>query len=123
MEDSNFFDLQFRSQITDYRRRKKYMKKELNQTVLKSVLEISFNDYLLNSSSRSKTNSKNFLKTLTSAKNQLQHYKQNTYTRIRNRCVLSGRNTTLKRFRQSRICFREQAGLGLLTGVSKKLNK
>jgi ribosomal protein S14 len=114
MENSNAFDLQFRSQITDLKRRKKFVKNELNQTVLKAMLEINLNC--------NKFSSKNRFKTLSIAEN-IKKTKQNTYTRIRNRCVLTGRNSTLKKFRLSRIIFRKQAGLGQLPGVSKRLNK
>lgn len=37
----NGFDLQFRSQITDFNRRKKYAKKELNICILKAVLDVT----------------------------------------------------------------------------------
>lgn len=41
-------------------------------------------------------------------------------TRIRNRCVVTGRaGSVLRRFRLSRITFRELALAGKLTGISK----
>lgn len=106
----NLYDLQFRSQITDLRRRNKYCLKELNNTVLKSILERP-------AKHREDLNTKYILS------NRLQGLKQSTITRVRNRCVLTGRSSTLKRFRLSRISFREQAGSGKLIGVSKILNK
>nr|YP_025759.1 ribosomal protein S14 [Tupiella akineta]AAQ18709.1 ribosomal protein S14 [Tupiella akineta] len=111
MSNTTFFDLHFRSQITDLRRRKKYVLKELNSLVLKAVLETD----------PSKSHADLGLRFLT--EDLLQGLKQNTLTRIRNRCVLTGRSSTLKRFRLSRIAFREHAGSGKLVGVSKRLNK
>lgn len=103
----NTFDLGFRAQITDQNRRKKYGAKELKTLVLKSLLE--FPDLSIDNKYE--------------IGNQLQTLKQGNITRIRNRCVLTGRSSTLKRFRLSRICFREQAMAGKLVGISKRLNK
>ncbi len=109
MKKNYLFDLRFRSQITDLKRRSKYKSKELDCIILKSLHE----------------NLKYFSKfediiTLTS---KLQHLKQNTVVRVRNRCVISGRNSTLKKFRLSRIAFRSSAACALLPGVTKRLNK
>ena len=41
-------------------------------------------------------------------------------TRIRNRCILTGRSRSVyKKFRISRIAFREMASQGVLTGIYK----
>lgn len=112
MSNNLLYDLKFRSQITDLKRRKKYVSKELNNLVLKAVLETS--------AYKSETRD---LDVRALAEEQLQNLKQNTLTRVCNRCVLTGRSSTLKQFRLSRISFREQAGSGKLTGVSKRLNK
>jgi ribosomal protein S14 len=111
MSNTTFFDLPFRSQITDLKRRKKYALKELNSLVLKAVLETNH--------SKSRTH----LDVRFLAEELLQGLKQNTFSRVRNRCVLTGRAAALKRFRLSRIAFREHAGSGKLAGVSKRLNK
>lgn len=107
----NLYDLQFRSQITDLGRRNNYCLKELDNTVLKSILEIG------------PVKDLGDLNTKFILSNRLQNLKQGTITRVRNRCVLTGRSSTLKRFRLSRISFREQASSGKLIGVSKILNK
>lgn len=40
--------------------------------------------------------------------------------RLRNRCLLTGRSRGyLRKFKVSRICFRELAGMGLIPGVTK----
>jgi ribosomal protein S14 len=111
MPKTPFFDLHFRSQITDLKRRKKFVLKELNSLVSKAVLETNQPKFSTHLDTR-------FL-----AEDLLQGLKQNTLTRVRNRCVLTGRSSTLKRFRLSRIAFREHAGAGKLIGVSKRLNK
>ena len=51
----------------------------------------------------------------------LHHSPKNaTYTRIQNRCILSGRSRGVYRFcKLSRIRIRELAGKGLLVGVTK----
>ena len=108
----HFYDLQFRSQITDLRRKKKYCLKELKNIVFKSILEIN-----------PVVRARRYFNTKYMLSNRLQDLKQNTITRVRNRCVLTGRSSTLKRFRLSRISFREQAGSGKLMGVTKNTNK
>lgn len=148
------FDLAFRSQITDLKRREKYALKELRTRVLKAILEkepgrLSTNinfpnrpstvDHLLAPLWGSKKADHRYLISAAEykkrnlafdggairilAENQLQGLKQNTLTRIRNRCVLSGRSSTLRKFRLSRIAFRELAGSGKLQGVTKRLQK
>jgi small subunit ribosomal protein S14 len=43
-----------------------------------------------------------------------------SYTRLRNRCQLTGRpRGFLRKFQISRICFREMASNGLIPGVTK----
>lgn len=117
-------DLKFRSQVTDLKRRKKFIRRELQSIVLKAVLSLN----LVSDSSIDKASktvfSDSYRKPLSKLPEVLlQDFKQNSFTRVRNRCVLSGRSSTLKRFRLSRICFREQAGSGKLFGVSKRLQK
>lgn len=111
MQNTRFFDLNFRSQVSDWKRRKKYFLKELNFLVYKSLLETT-----------AYTNPENE-SLVFSTEDRLQRLKQNTCARIRNRCVVSGRSTSLKKFRLSRIVFRSLAGSGKLAGISKRLNK
>nr|YP_010733785.1 ribosomal protein S14 [Gayralia brasiliensis]YP_010733814.1 ribosomal protein S14 [Monostroma nitidum]WEG93056.1 ribosomal protein S14 [Gayralia brasiliensis]WEG93085.1 ribosomal protein S14 [Monostroma nitidum] len=108
MPKFKYLDLQFREQITDAKRRKKYAEKELDSMVLKAVLETAYYQ-------------KKPQKIL--AENRLQKLKNNTLTRIRNRCVVTGRNATLQGCPLSRISFREHASSGKLIGISKRLNK
>nr|AOC61553.1 ribosomal protein S14 [Gloeotilopsis planctonica] len=111
MQNTRFFDLNFRSQVSDWNRRKKYFLKEVNILVYKSLLDTN-----------SCKKPENYLM-IAGVEDRLQRLKQNTYARVRNRCVISGRSTSLKKFRLSRIAFRSLAGSGKLTGVSKRLNK
>jgi ribosomal protein S14 len=125
MQNPTVFDLTFRSQITDLRRRKKYALKELNSRVLKAILEKEpqmFNN-INQGENLSALLANSYSQVRILAENRLQNLKQNTRTRIRNRCVISGRSSTLKKFRLSRIAFRELAGSGKLLGVSKRLHK
>jgi small subunit ribosomal protein S14 len=40
--------------------------------------------------------------------------------RLRNRCLLTGRaNGYIRKFKMSRLCFRELAGLGMIPGITK----
>jgi ribosomal protein S14 len=41
------------------------------------------------------------------------------FSRIRNRCLLSGRSTIVGKYRLSRICFRYYANCGLIPGLTK----
>jgi ribosomal protein S14 len=122
-------DLKFRSQVTDLKRRKKFIRRELQSIVLKAVLSLNLVSDLSSSIDKAsktvkKTVCDSYRKPLSKLPEVLlQDFKQNSFTRVRNRCVLSGRSSTLKRFRLSRICFREQAGSGKLFGVSKRLQK
>jgi len=109
MKKDYLFDLQFRSQITDFQRRSKYKSKELDCIILKSLHE-SLNEFVI-------------LEDQITITSKLQHLKQNTIVRVRNRCVISGRNSTLKKSRLSRIAFRSNAACALLPGVTKRLNK
>lgn len=46
--------------------------------------------------------------------------RDSSYTRLRNRCQLTGRpRGFLRKFQISRICFREMASNGLIPGVTK----
>jgi ribosomal protein S14 len=46
--------------------------------------------------------------------------RNSSITRVKNRCILTGRpKSVYRQFRISRICFRELASNGLLTGVFK----
>ena len=46
--------------------------------------------------------------------------KDSSYVRLRNRCQLTGRpRGVLRKFKLSRICFREMANTGLIPGVVK----
>ncbi|KAI5657561.1 hypothetical protein M9H77_26354 [Catharanthus roseus] len=46
--------------------------------------------------------------------------RNSSFTRIRNRCILTGRpRAVYQLFRMSRICFRELASRGALTGIKK----
>lgn len=41
-------------------------------------------------------------------------------SRLKNRCQLTGRpHAYLRKFRMSRLCFRELAGMGMIPGVTK----
>ena len=46
-----------------------------------------------------------------------------SFSKVRNRCILTGHSTCLRGFGLSRISFRRYAALGLLPGVIKAINK
>ena len=115
-----FFDLSFRSQITDLKRRKNYHGKEVDSIILKSceaalrlspAVDCPAVDFQALNTPR------------TFIENRLQKLKSKAFSRVRNRCIVSGRASTLSKFRVSRIAFREMAGAGKLFGVTKRLNK
>ena len=46
--------------------------------------------------------------------------KNSSPTRLRNRCLMTGRcRGYLRKFKMSRICFRELASLGIIPGITK----
>lgn len=97
--------MKLKSILKDKKKRALVYKFELKKRLLKSVLSQAFIEdkdkqhliYLLNKQPRS-----------------------SSITRVRNRCMLTGRGTgVLTFFRLSRIKFRELASFGLLSGVKK----
>lgn len=60
-----------------------------------------------------------FHQMLVTANYRKAHKKLGTVTRVRNRCVLSGRAHILRRLGLSRICFRNLAGWGFIPGLTK----
>ena len=104
----------FRSIITDQNRRSQFEQMELENLIVKSILEaqrlksrnsargIRLNQYLLKRSLLKK-----FVKP------------SGTITRIRNRCVVSGRSSILGHMGLSRIIFRRHAGFGKIPGLLK----
>lgn len=60
-----------------------------------------------------------FHQMLVTSNYQKTHKKLGTVTRVRNRCVLSGRAHILRHVGLSRICFRTLAGWGFIPGLAK----
>lgn len=89
----------------DNKNRLKYKKQEINNLVLKSLLQ----DESINVKDR-----------LDIYKTSLKSLRRNTKVRITNRCILTGRKkSTLRMFRISRIQFRDLASQGYLAGIRK----
>ena len=103
------YHLVFRSQRTDHVKRQKYALKELNTIVLKAIIE----------------NSSVAIDPMTQemADAKLQKFKPNSITKIRNRCIISGKSSTIAPFRVSRIILKELASFGKVPGLSKALNR
>ena len=98
----------FQSQITDFRRRKNFFDFELKTQITKTLVQIP--DLNLKP------------KSIKSLLKKFQNV-QFSHVKIQNRCTFSGRASTVKKFRCSRIYFRNLANLGLLPGVSKQIHR
>ena len=59
---------------------------------------------------------------LEKAINPLFTEKTKSFSRIRNRCLLSGRSSIVGKYRLSRICFRHYVNCGLIPGLMKNKN-
>lgn len=101
------FHLGFQSQITDFRRRAQFQHYELKSRIAKLCIRVP--TVILNKDLRDKLLRKF-------------HIQKASKVRIKNRCVLSGRASTMKHYRLSRIYFRTLANLGQLPGVSKNIH-
>jgi small subunit ribosomal protein S14 len=89
----------------DLLKRKLFKKDELQRLILKSMIKNSV------ISDETKTFAVGHLFRMS---------KNGSRTRIRNRCVLTGRGRSIhRRFKLSRITFRELASKGLLNGIYK----
>lgn len=102
------YNLMFQNQMTDFRKRSHFRRGELSMLVNKACVET--NHSLISTSKRLKL----------SKRYQVKKFSK---VRIKNRCVLSTRSSTMKPFRISRIYFRSLANLGQLPGVSKMTNR
>ena len=104
------YNLRFQNQITDFRKRAQFRNGELKMLITKTCVETNHSLIGFNFSSKFKL-SKRY------------QMKKSSKVRIKNRCVLSTRSSTIKPFRISRIYFRSLAHLGQLPGVSKITNR
>jgi ribosomal protein S14 len=102
------YNLRFQNQITDFRKRTHFRNWELSMLINKTCVET--NHSLIEFNSKFKL-SKRY------------QIKKSSKVRIKNRCILSTRSSTIKPFRISRIYFRSLANLGQLPGVSKRTNR
>lgn len=102
------YNLMFQNQMTDFRKRSSFRIGELGRLVTKACVET--NHSLIDFKSRLQL----------SKRYQIKKFSK---VRIKNRCVLSTRSSTVKPFRISRIYFRSLANLGQLPGVSKMTNR
>lgn len=120
----------FRSNLTDHKRRQAFEKTELHNVVFKGFLtcaKTSRFSYASNKTSFSLTsklnsNHHNLLGPRLVLLSPVRHVflaKLGSFSKIRNRCILTSRNTVLHKFGLSRIMFRKLAGLGVLPGVIK----
>lgn len=133
----------FRSIISDQKKRATFAKSELKTVVLKTLLTV--NHKVLNKSfgkALNKSFGKLAIKKSKYQKPQIYNkypiggpvlfleksihplftQKTKSFSRIRNRCLLTGRSTIIGKYRLSRICFRQYAGSGAIPGVIKNRN-
>ena len=103
------YNLRFQNQITDFRKRNHFRNWELSMLINKTCVET--NHSLIDFNSKLKLSKPG------------QNHMNSSKVRIKNRCVLSTRSSTIKPFRISRIYFRSLANLGQLPGVSKRTNR
>nr|YP_010437022.1 ribosomal protein S14 [Ulva meridionalis]UTA96496.1 ribosomal protein S14 [Ulva meridionalis]UTA96556.1 ribosomal protein S14 [Ulva meridionalis]UTA96613.1 ribosomal protein S14 [Ulva meridionalis]UTA96665.1 ribosomal protein S14 [Ulva meridionalis]UTA96718.1 ribosomal protein S14 [Ulva meridionalis] len=131
----------FRSIISDQKKRISFDNQELTGTLLKSLLCADFSpmpftfeklkvqfDINFTFAFAAKAKGKSFKKNspyigpgliLEQSINR-QYTKKQGISNIRNRCIVTGRNTIIGKFRLSRITFRRYAGQGLIPGLVKK---
>nr|YP_009183716.1 ribosomal protein S14 [Ulva prolifera]ALN38246.1 ribosomal protein S14 [Ulva prolifera]QZJ45939.1 ribosomal protein S14 [Ulva prolifera] len=129
LSNSKKIQTKFRSIISDQKKRIAFDNHELIGNLLKSLLcvgfsskpqlhqlEIHFNP-ILNSLKNSPYIGAGLI--LEQSINQ-QYNKKQGISNIRNRCIVTGRNSIIGKFRLSRISFRRYAGQGLIPGLIKK---
>lgn len=112
---SKKIDTYFRSVITDQKRRGQFEKTELEKQIVRSIL--------MSDQQSKKTRYKSSSR-LARGILALSIYRKfikpkGTITRVRNRCILSGRSSTIGQMSLSRIRFRKFAGFGKIPGLLK----
>ena len=133
----------FRSIISDQKKRATFAKSELKTVVLKTLLTVnhkvlnksfgkalnkSFGKLAIKQSKPQKPNIYNKYPIggpvlfLEKSIHPVFTEKTKSFSRIRNRCLLTGRSTIIGKSRLSRICFRQYAGSGVIPGVIKNRN-
>lgn len=112
---SKKIDTHFRSIVNDQKRRRAFEKRELENLVIKSVLSSDKGQPLLRTDLI-----KNFgrLALIRCVYRKMKRQK-GTITRVRNRCIVTGRSSSIGHLGISRIIFRQQAGLGKIPGLEK----
>ena len=106
-------DSKFRSIVNDQNRRKEFEKVELENLVIKSVVRsegVRWDRLRLENLGRVGLIGSVYIKI---------KRKKGTLTRVRNRCIMTGRSSSLEKVGISRIMFRELAGLGKMPGLKK----
>jgi ribosomal protein S14 len=104
----------FRTVITDQIRRTQFEQTELEGLILKSILKAQRQSkgpayaYRLSQYEQKRSFLKKFVKP------------RGTVTRVRNRCVISGRSSIIGLTGLSRISFRRLAGIGKIPGLLKR---
>lgn len=114
----------FRSHITDQKRRQAFEKHELKNVLLKGFLTRTKTSMFYYGKSKlrclkpctSLLGSRLVLDKVFKSSFLTSH---GAFSKVRNRCILTARNTTYCKFGLSRIMFRKLAGLGMLPGVLK----
>jgi ribosomal protein S14 len=128
----------FRTIISDQKKRSKFEKHELKNIVLKTILttspasQLHHSQLAINTNGFNKTPKAN--KQLGSTKQlgllgprllldcsvrKAFLVKQTCFAKIRNRCILTARNTAINKLGLSRIMLRKLAGFGKLPGITK----
>ena len=106
---------------SDQKRRNHYLVQELEKILLKSygTSTRSQRSELERWKGQNGLRHFGFHQMLVTSNYRKAHKKLGTVTRVRNRCVLSGRAHILRRLGLSRICFRNLAGWGFIPGLTK----
>ena len=118
----------FQSIVKDQKKRAAFAQNELKKVTLKTLLTINhktLNRALLNK--YQKQNNSNYPKFgpilfLDKVLNTIFTKKTRSFSRIRNRCLLTGQPAIIGKFRLSRIYFRQYAGRGWVPGLVKNKN-
>lgn len=126
----------FRSIISDQKKRAAFAKDELKKTILKALLSANqrsdvfqrqrlFNNAGQQAAFRASGDSSSQCAKLGSVLfleksiNPLFTEKTKSFSRIRNRCLLSGQSSIVGKYRLGRICFRHYVSCGLIPGLTK----
>ena len=130
-------DTKYQSIISDQKKRSAFAKNELNKIVLKGLLTVNnYSPLDISAVNKIKIHQKRYLGSnrkknlfkcvtvgpvlfLEETINPIFTKKSQSFSRIRNRCLLTGKSTIIGKYRLSRITFRYTALHGFIPGLTK----